>query len=132
MIEIALKIIVCLALAAFIGFLIGFLLGRVTRQEDYATITNPKIKKQANIYNKPLIFSSPRPGGKDNLREIEGITPDIENDLHLLGIFHFDQISKWNPKNCEWIEEYLEISNQIKEEKWVEQAKALSSFAPKE
>lgn len=128
MIELASKIIVCLVLAAIIGFIIGFLLGRVTRQEDYTVIANPKMKKQANIYNKPLIFSSPRPGGKDNLTDIEGISGDIEKDLHHLGVFHFDQIAKWNEKNCEWIEEYLEVSNRIKEEKWVEQAKELSSF----
>ncbi|RXJ86166.1 hypothetical protein [Arcobacter sp. CECT 8985] len=125
MIEIASKIVICLVIAAFIGFLIGFLIGKATRRQEYASVDTSS-KKVGNIYNKPLIFSCPRPAGKDDLKQIEGIDSFIEAQLNHMGIFHFDQISNWTDKNCEWIENYLDINDRIKEENWVEQAKNYS------
>ncbi len=133
MIEIASQIVICLVIAAFIGFLIGFLLGRVF-SGDRTTIFNSNNAAsygavQANIYNKPLIRSSPRPMGKDDLHEIEGIDRELELKLNELGIYHFDQIAKWNAKNCHWVEEYFTLEdNQVKEANWIEQAQGLSKI----
>ena len=133
MIEIAAQIVVCLVIAAFIGFLIGFLIGRASGG-DSTTVFNSSNKAsygavQANIYNKPLIRSAPRPVGKDSLQEIEGIDKELELKLNELGIFHFDQIAKWNAKNCHWVEEYFTLEdNQVKESNWIEQAQKLSKI----
>ena len=133
MIEIAAQIVVCLVIAAFIGFLIGFLIGRASGG-DSTTVFNSNNKAsygavQANIYNKPLIRSAPRPVGKDSLQEIEGIDKELESKLNELGIFHFDQIAKWNAKNCHWVEEYFTLEdNQVKESNWIEQAQKLSKI----
>jgi len=129
-IEIASQIVLCLVIAAFLGFLIGFLVGKAfggDRTPIYNSVTSHGGAAAGNIYNKPLIRSSPRPTGKDNLKEIEGIDEQLESRLNELGIFHFDQIAKWSSKNCHWVEEYFTLEdNQIKEAKWVEQAKKLS------
>lgn len=134
MVEIASQIVICLVLAAFIGFLIGLVIGRAfggasTSNSIYSTATTTHVGAQGNIYNKPLIRSAPRPNGKDSLQEIEGIDRNIENKLNELGVFHFDQIAKWNAKNCHWVEEYLQLEDdQIREANWIGQAQNLSKI----
>lgn len=131
MIEIASQIVLCLVIAAFIGFLIGFLIGRTFNggAVNYNSNTTSYGAIQGNIYNKPLIRSAPRPMGKDNLQEIEGIDKEMEDQLNELGIYHFDQIAKWSPKNCHWVEEHFTLEdNQVKESNWIEQAQGLSKI----
>jgi len=147
MIELASLIVVNLLIAAFIGILIGFFLGRATKvsytppvdntdsmdeskvpsSNARKTSINPIFRKNSSVDNKPLILSSPRQSGKDNLKKIKGITEQTESDLNALGIFHFDQISKWTNKNADWIEEFLQISGCIKKFQWIDQARILES-----
>ena len=63
----------------------------------------------------------------DNLKKIKGINSKIENDLNTLGIYHFEQISNWSTKNCDWIEEFLHFRGVAKSNQWVDQAKILTS-----
>lgn len=132
MIEIASQIIICLVIAAFIGFLIGLVVGKAfggDRSNSYNTVTAHGGAAAGNIYNKPLIRSAPRPSGKDDLQKIEGIDKELEEKLNELGVYHFDQISKWSAKNCHWIEEYLTLEDsQIKEQNWIDQAKEYSTI----
>ncbi|QKF80646.1 hypothetical protein [Halarcobacter ebronensis] len=132
MIEIASQIVFCLVIAAFIGFLIGLLIGRAfcgDRRNVYNSVTSHGGAAAGNIYNKPLIRSTPRPTGKDDLKLIEGIDKEMEQKLNVLGIYHFDQIAKWSPKNCHWVEEYFILEdNQIREQDWIEKAKKLSNI----
>jgi len=150
MAEIASLIVVNLLVAAFIGFLIGYFVGKgsekssncppavekddqgnpVKTKKKEAKIkpsVNPIFRKNASVDNKPLVLSTPRQSGKDNLSKIKGIDLKIQNELNSLGIFHFDQISKWSSKNCDWVEEYLHLANHTKQFQWVEQAKILES-----
>ncbi len=132
MIEIASQIVLCLVIAAFIGFLIGIVIGKTFSAQstmNYNTKTAHGGAAAGNIYNKPLIRSAPRPVGKDNLKQIEGIDTELEARLNELGIYHFDQIAKWSAKNSHWVEEYLTLEDsQIKESNWIEQAKELSTI----
>lgn len=131
MIEIASQIVICLIIAAFLGFLIGFLIGRGSgRNGVYSnTISAANVKIRGNIYNKPEIRSRPRPSGKDDLKEIDGVDYALEDSLNQLGVFHFDQIAKWTDKNCDWVEEYLDVEERgiIKTQRWVSQASDLTS-----
>merc|ERR1711879_654547 len=96
---------------------------------SYNTVTAHGGAAAGNIYNKPLIRSAPRPSGKDDLQRIEGIDRELEERLNALGIFHFDQISKWSAKNCHWIEEYLTLEDdQIKEQGWINQSKEFTTI----
>lgn len=132
MIEIASQMIICLIIASFLGFLIGFFIGKVSANKKNFVRNNIKSQTgnvSGNIYNKPLIRSLPRPRGKDNLQEIEGIDESLEDKLNELGIFHFDQIAKWSEKNFEWVIEHFSLDEEkIKEEKWIEQAKEFSKI----
>jgi len=127
-IEIASKMVLCLAIASIIGFFIGLLVGRATRCSKSSIYKHSHdFKVHGNIYNRPIILSKPRPTGKDDLQQIEGIDTKTEDDLNQLGIFHYDQISKWSKKNCDWVSEYLALENRIKEENWVGQATTLTN-----
>lgn len=126
MLIIASKILFCLVAVAIISGILGYLIAKVkyqTKEKSYEI--NPVLRKPGNIYNKPFILGQPRLSGKDDLKMIEGIDLDMENKLNTLGIFHFEQISKWSDKNVEWISEYFTIENKVKEENWISQASEL-------
>jgi predicted flap endonuclease-1-like 5' DNA nuclease len=144
MFEIASLIVVNLVIAATIGFIAGYMIakskankidsieGTATQREvnpDAKTKSaiNPIFRKNSQLDFKPLVLSSPRPIGKDNLKKIKGIDSKIEIDLNSLGIYHFEQISKWSSKNCDWIEEFLHFPGCAKNNQWVDQAKILQS-----
>lgn len=125
--ETAVIIVICLLIAAIIGFFIGLITGRASNNSGFSSSQkiNPVFKKQGNIYNKPLILGIPRPKGKDELQKIEGIDASLEELLNQLGIYHYDQIAKWSDKNAQWVEEYLDIEGQITQENWMGQAKSI-------
>jgi predicted flap endonuclease-1-like 5' DNA nuclease len=144
MFEIASLIVVNLFVAAIIGFIAGYLIGRPKNAKidsienpNYTNANeskldtkakpaiNPVFRKNAQLDYKPLVLSSPKPIGKDNLQKIKGINSVIENNLNNLGIYHFEQIAKWSNKNCDWIEEFLHFPGCAKNNQWVEQAKIL-------
>lgn len=146
MFEIASLIVVNLFVAAIIGFIAGYLIGKprntkidfienpnnMNNKDNKSEIKakpaiNPVFRKNAQLDYKPLVLSSPKPVGKDNLQKIKGIDSTIENNLNNLGIYHFEQISKWSNKNCDWIEEFLHFPGCAKNNQWVEQAKILQS-----
>ena len=142
MLEIASLIVVNLIIAAIIGFVVGYIIAKSKyskidsiegdnkdlRPETKAKSgINPIFKKNSKLDFKPLILSSPKPIGKDNLKKIKGINSKIENDLNTLGIYHFEQISNWSAKNCDWIEEFLHFPGVAKSNQWVDQAKILTS-----
>ena len=152
MIEVASYIIINLVIALVIGIFIGYFIGKgkkveykqpenldeeISQEEpilnEVAEVkkakpsVNPIFRKNSSVDNKPLILSSPRQKGKDNLKKIKGIDSAIEEKLNKLGIFHFDQISSWSNKNCDWIEEFMHLSGCVKRLQWVEQAKILES-----
>ena len=142
MFEIASLIVVNLVIALIIGVIIGYLIGKRNfpkiksigndkfddlKDEKVKSALNPIFKKNSTLDFKPLILTSPKPSGKDELIKIKGINNKIESDLNNLGIYHFEQISKWSNKNCEWIEEFLLLPGIARGHNWVEQAKVLQS-----
>ena len=63
---------------------------------------------------------------KDDLKMISGIGPFIEERLHALDIFTFEQISKFTPNDIETINDALEyFSGRIERDEWVIQAKEI-------
>jgi len=74
---------------------------------------------------KPELLSSPRNGEKDDLTQIKGIGPKVEEKLNEAGIYHFDQIANWTEKNIQWLEENTVFAHRAKKDLWTLQAKAL-------
>ena len=149
MLEIASQMILCLLLAALLGFIIGYLFGKMTcshndcgheedthtghtnEAQDIATASTTTsagaavASKEASISEAPMILSAPRNGQKDNLTRIKGIGVKIDETLNSIGIYHFDQIANWTEENIAWADSTLGFPGRAKRENWVEQARAL-------
>ncbi len=188
LIELAMQIIFCLLIAAILGAIIGYLLGKMSKcdDDDYAS---RKKSKKLNDYNgddftkeiddeefskgviktqspeialsgiaavgasaredikninpfgnqdassaigqevgiRPASIDESEVTELDDLKEISGIGLKIEETLHSLGIYTFEQISQWSSENVEWIENYLTFKGRIKKEDWLAQAKLLAA-----
>jgi len=180
LIQLAMQIIFCLLIAAVLGAIIGYLLGKMSKcgkdEYDYDEFSEkkvlndytysedqynqeraklvekdipapkkivPNIEKKAinevkedssfvtgtgqEIGIRPESVDAPMNGEIEDLKEISGIGIKIEEVLHSLGIYHFEQIAKWTPENIEWIENYLTLKGRIKKEDWISQAKLLAA-----
>lgn len=76
---------------------------------------------------KPEGLSAPRGGVADDLKEISGVGPKMENLLHTLGYYHFDQIAAWRASDVAWVDENLEgFKGRVSRDNWVPQAKKLA------
>lgn len=75
---------------------------------------------------RPRALKRPRKGRGDDLTRIAGIGPRLEEQLHELGIFHYDQIAEWSEENVRWLDQRLRFKGRIGREKWVEQARAMT------
>ncbi|MEF3047484.1 NADH-quinone oxidoreductase subunit NuoE [Pseudotabrizicola sp. L79] len=77
---------------------------------------------------KPAGLSAARGGKADNLKEIKGVGPKLEELLHSLGFFHFDQIAAWTDAELAWVDSNLEgFKGRASRDAWVEQAKVLAA-----
>jgi predicted flap endonuclease-1-like 5' DNA nuclease len=130
--------ILCLLLAALLGFIIGYLFGKSTCASDDCGHTetpsheethavSSDTQESVNNGDKPVLLSAPRNGEKDNLTRIKGIGVNIEESLNKVGIYHFDQIAAWNAENIAWADSTLGFPGRAEREQWVTQAKVLAS-----
>jgi predicted flap endonuclease-1-like 5' DNA nuclease len=78
--------------------------------------------------SKPSMLSEARDGAADNLKEIKGIGPKLEQLCNSLGIYHFDQIAGWSADELAWIDANLTgFKGRATRDDWVGQAKILAS-----
>jgi len=137
MLEIASQMILCLLLAALLGFIIGYLFGKSTCANDDCgdttavshddTHTTSSNTHGSTNDNKPVLLSAARNGQKDNLTRIKGIGVKIEESLNEIGIYHFDQIAAWDAENIAWADSTLGFPGRAEREEWVAQAQALDA-----
>ncbi|MEM7238023.1 MAG: NADH-quinone oxidoreductase subunit NuoE [Pseudomonadota bacterium] len=74
---------------------------------------------------KPDMLAGAREGGADDLKKIKGIGPKLEEKLHSLGVYHFDQIASWSASEVKWVDDELSFKGRIERDGWIAQAKAL-------
>lgn len=186
LIQLAMQIVFCLLIAAVLGAIIGYLLGKMSKcgkdEYDYDEFSEKKVLNDYTTHNdkqfnedstqgisktttidrvknikksdlkvskktidavkedttfvtgtgqeigiRPESVDAPMNGEIEDLKEISGVGIKIEEVLHSLGIYHFEQIAKWSPENIEWIENYLTLKGRIKKEDWINQAKLLAA-----
>jgi predicted flap endonuclease-1-like 5' DNA nuclease len=142
MLEIASQMILCLLLAALIGFIIGYLFGRSSCSPDVQCGSGGNTHDDTADHDEevcseendttvagqaPQLLDAPRNGQKDNLTRIKGIGVKIEETLNEKGIYHFDQIANWTDEEIKWVDANVAFPGRVKRENWVEQAKTLAA-----
>ncbi len=96
------------------------------RKNDGATGVLADAIAAASAPRKPRGLKAARKGIADDLKAIEGIGPKLEELLHSLGYFHFDQIAKWTESEIAWVDENLQgFKGRVTRDKWVAQAKLI-------
>ncbi len=72
---------------------------------------------------RPVGLAAPRGGEPDDLLKIRGVGKANLQQLHALGIFHFDQITKWSKEELRWVGSYMAFPGRLEKEDWIGQAK---------
>ena len=87
----------------------------------------PEVMEHAAVIGvQPKSLDAPRSGRADDLKQISGIGPKLENALNAVGYYHFDQIAGWTDAEIAWIDDnVLEFRGRITRDDWVGQAKAM-------
>ena len=75
---------------------------------------------------KPEILSAPRGGTADDLKLLKGVGPKLEQTLHELGFYHFDQVAAWTEAEIAWVDTRLKFKGRIQRDGWIEQARILA------
>jgi NADH-quinone oxidoreductase subunit E len=77
---------------------------------------------------RPAALEAARDGGADDLKRIKGVGPKLEQLLHKLGFFHFDQVAAWTDDEVAWVDHNLEgFKGRVSRDEWVKQAKELAA-----
>ncbi|MFP1631403.1 NADH-ubiquinone dehydrogenase [Zhengella sp. ZM62] len=67
-----------------------------------------------------------RPAEPDDLKQIAGIGPKLEQRLNGLGVWTYAQIADWTPEQVAWVDDYLSFKGRIGRDGWIAQAAALA------
>jgi predicted flap endonuclease-1-like 5' DNA nuclease len=103
---------------------------RATPAEDAAADTPPERDdgaRDSDTGSQPAGLAAPRGGQADDLKQIKGIGPKLEQTLNDHGIYHFDQIAAWGPAEVAWMDGNLKgFKGRVSRDDWVEQARVLA------
>ncbi|MDQ0468899.1 NADH-quinone oxidoreductase subunit NuoE [Labrys wisconsinensis] len=78
--------------------------------------------------HKPVLLAAAREGGGDDLKLIWGVGPKLEEMLHQMGVFHFDQIAAWTDMNLRWVDQNLgAFKGRAVRDDWIGQSKKLAT-----
>ena len=77
--------------------------------------------------SRPAGMEAAREGGPDDLKRIKGVGPKLEDLLHSMGFYHFDQIASWTAEEVAWVDDNLEgFKGRVSRDEWIAQAKVLA------
>lgn len=74
---------------------------------------------------KPDMLTGPV-GTADDLKQISGVGPVLENKLNELGVYHFWQIARWTPAEVAWVDDAISFKGRITRDDWITQASKLA------
>lgn len=106
------------AIGCMLGCWLSSLMGTGAKADAAATGPAPAA---------PALLSSPRGGGADDLRLIQGVGPEEEKTLNAKGVHHYDQVANWDAGNTAWASNLFGAPGRVEAEQWVSQAKVLAA-----
>lgn len=96
--------------------------------EDAVDYDGDGVIEGANEGVKPETLTEARGGKADDLKQIKGIGPKLEQLCFKLGFFHFDQIANWTADEEAWVNANLEgFKGRVSRDTWIAQAKVLAA-----
>ena len=96
-------------------------------EADQPVATKPRRKQKAAAVNKKRSLGATAQSG-DNLKQISGIGPALEKKLKENGISTFEQLAALRKEDIAHLEEQvIRFPGRIKRERWVQQAKKLTT-----
>ncbi len=72
------------------------------------------------------VFES-APDNVDDLKQISGVGPALEEKLNGFGIYTFAQIAEWSQENITTFDDLLSFKGRIERDNWIDQAKEFSA-----
>lgn len=96
----------------------------LTPQPDDSPAATEKSKPEVPEQWRPAGLAEPK-GKADDLKQVRGIGPKIEQILNDLGIYHYYQIAGLERENIQWLNHHLHFPGRIEREQWVEQTREL-------
>lgn len=91
-----------------------------------------KPARQAKPYPLPPAAKADDPEARDDLKQISGVGPKLEQKLNELGIHRFEQIAAWTPGDVTSFDDKLSFHGRIDRDDWIGQAKVLAAKVGKE
>ncbi len=85
----------------------------------------PAVAAKAEAPGSAMPAAMPKPAQPDDLKQISGVGPKLEQVLNGLGIWTYGQISALTPAEIDWIEDYLSFKGRIGRDDWLGQAAKL-------
>ncbi|MEL6234606.1 MAG: NADH-quinone oxidoreductase subunit E [Pseudomonadota bacterium] len=81
----------------------------------------------AGAAQQPEALAAARDGTPDDLKQIKGIGPKLEQLCFSMGFYHFDQIAGWSAAEIAWVDANLKgFKGRVTRDDWVAQAKLLA------
>jgi NADH-quinone oxidoreductase subunit E len=88
---------------------------------------NPATAAEPVAGQRPAPLAAPRGDAPDDLKRIKGVGPKLEQMLHGMGIYHFDQIAAWTAAELAWVDDNLTgFKGRASRDDWQAQAKLLA------
>lgn len=79
-------------------------------------------KYEAKAEDAPAVDASP-----DDLKQLKGVGPKLEEKLNEAGVTSFAQIAAWGPEDITRMDDLLAFKGRVERDGWIEQAKTLAS-----
>ena len=77
---------------------------------------------------RPEKLAGPHGGKADDLKQIKGVGPKLEQQCNEMGFYHFDQIAGWSADEVAWVDTNLKgFKGRVSRDNWIEQAKTLAA-----
>ena len=95
---------------------------KATAKKPAAKPAPAKKEKPAATGDRGRVFET-APDQVDDLKQISGVGPALEEKLNGFGIYTFAQISEWTQDNIATFDDLLSFKGRIERDNWIDQAK---------
>lgn len=94
-----------------------------------APVEEAPVAEEASVpsdADRGFVYDS-APDEVDDLKQISGVGPALEEKLHGFGVYTYQQIVDWTPENIATFDDLLSFKGRIERDSWQDQAKAFQS-----